>query len=490
MYGLVEPAYKSYHWLRIMKSNQDLIRHGIWQVWVGPVLVLAVLLGILWIVRSGVLSGRHTKVMLIGIDGLEWNILNPLIEQGRVPNIAKMVNNGTSGILMSEDETLSPIIWTTIATGKNREEHKIKGFFKGSGETDPKKKGTFTPVTSADRKVPALWNIASYNDRPVGVLGWWASWPAEHVIGTIVSGFTSYDTKSTVRRGVHAGEDLPGLTWPENIRAEIEPLMVDVDKVNTKYLEKFVNVDNWNDRMFAKDRVSQGVKYVLPWTYATDVSYANIGEYLLKNNQYDLFMVYVQGTDTCCHRFWEFRDECKNLHSLLTEYDLYPEEEQTYRKYFGDTINRYYEFADGIVGRLTACIDRNTVVIICSDHGFGDYTDNEPRWEGKTFSGSHRLEGAIIMSGPGIEKEKKLSDNKPPDIYDIAPTILALMKLPLAKDMQGEPIIEAFDQRFLRNFNPEFVVSYDVNYKQGEVPEKVIVDREYIERLRSLGYVQ
>ncbi|MFH1675471.1 MAG: alkaline phosphatase family protein [bacterium] len=473
-----------------MKSNHNLLKHGIWRVWIGPILIWAVLLGVLWVVRSGVLAPKRTKVLLIGIDGLEWSILNPLIEQNRVPNLAKMVNEGTSGTLMSRDETLSPIIWTTIATGRKREKHQIMGFFKESGQTGGTKKGTFTPVTSADRKVPALWNIASYNDRPVGVLGWWASWPAEHVIGTIISGFTSYDPKSTVRRGVHAGEDLSRLTWPESVQKEIEPLMVDIDSVSHEDLDRFVNVDNWNDRMFVKERVSQGVNYVLPWTYATDLSYANIAEYLLKQNKYDLFMTYIQGTDTCCHRFWEFQDRCKDLQPLLTEYDLYPEEEQTCRKYFGDTINKYYEFTDELVGRLTACIDDNTVVIICSDHGFGDYTGGEPRWEGKTFSGSHRLEGSIIMWGPGIRKGKKLSEENPRYIWDIAPTVLALMELPLANDMPGTPIIEAFDPRLTKDFKPEFVVSYDINYKQGEVPERVIVDQEYIERLRSLGYVQ
>jgi predicted AlkP superfamily phosphohydrolase/phosphomutase len=243
--------------------------------------------------------------------------------------------------------------------------------------------------------------------------------------------------------------------------------------------------------MFSLDRVKDGVDYVLPWTYATDLSYVQIAEHMMRGSRYDLAMVYIQGTDTCCHRFWSFRENSSVLHRTLVEYNLLPEEEETYRRYFSETIDRYYEFADELVGRLLACIDKDTVVVVCSDHGFGPWIDDgRERWIGHTFSGSHRNEGSIILWGPGIRRGKRLPDDSPPYIWDVAPTVLALMDLPLAADMPGSPITDSFDSRLRQRYRPDFVASYDVNYKAGERPEMVPMSAEYEERLRSLGYIQ
>ncbi len=456
--------------------------------WLVPVLVWGVLVGVLFAWRSGVFEPPRTKVLLIGIDGMEWDIVNPLMEEGRLPNIKRLVDEGTSGVLLSREKTLSPIIWTTIATGKKREEHGIDGFF------DPGRRGSNgerMPLTSADRKVPAIWNILGNLDRTVAVFGWWMTWPAEEVNGVMVSAFSAYDPKSAVRRGVHAGEQVERLTWPESLQNSIAPYMVSVDSVTHDDLARFVDVDDWSHRILNLEKVSDGVDYVLPWTYATDVSYVQVAERLLPADSYDLAMVYIQGTDTCCHRFWSFSEDSDVLHNTLVKYNLLPDEEETYRRYFGEAIERYYEFTDTLVGRLLDCIDNNTVVIVCSDHGFGPYVDQgTPRWSGHTFSGSHTVEGSIILWGPGIRQGRELGASSTPYIWDVAPTILAIMDLPLAQDMAGAPIMDALDARFLQEYSPEFVATYDVDYSAGERPEVVPVSAEYEERLRSLGYIQ
>ena len=200
-------------------------------------------------------------------------------------------------------------------------------------------------------------------------------------------------------------------------------------------------------------------------------------------------MVYIQGTDTCGHRFWEFKPDQYNLVNILAENDLHPELESDYRRFFANTIVNYYIYADELVGRLLEQIDRNTVVLICSDHGFGPY-DADTRGKNKLFSGSHVTEGSIIISGPGIKPGVKFSDETPPAIWDVVPTILTILDLPLAEDMPGLPILDAFDDSFVDNFFPQYVESYNIDYEAGELPELVPVDAEYEERLRSLGYIQ
>jgi len=93
------------------------------------------------------------------------------------------MQEGSCGILRSEVPRRSPAIWTTIVTGKNRREHGIDDFIVHLGEGA---EGS-VPVTSNIRRVKALWNILTENGVSVGVVNWWATWPAEEVDGFIIS---------------------------------------------------------------------------------------------------------------------------------------------------------------------------------------------------------------------------------------------------------------------------------------------------------------
>ena len=77
--------------------------------------------------------------------------------------------------------TLSPVIWTTVATGKLPKKHGIRGFVK------PKAKGRPAQLYSnGDRRTKALWNILSDYERTVHSIGWWMTFPAEPINGTMV----------------------------------------------------------------------------------------------------------------------------------------------------------------------------------------------------------------------------------------------------------------------------------------------------------------
>jgi len=136
-------------------------------------------------------SEPENRVLLIGIDGAEWDILNPMIAKGELPNIAALKAGGSYGALESLELMLSPIIWTSIATGKSPEKHGITWFM-----VDSQKAGQRIPVTSATRRCKAIWNILSENDRTVGVVGWWATYPAEEVNGFIVSDHLAYQSST------------------------------------------------------------------------------------------------------------------------------------------------------------------------------------------------------------------------------------------------------------------------------------------------------
>src|SRR5262249_48113717 len=104
-----------------------------------------------WLVRAS----RHPRVLLIGIDGADPVVLERLIGDGKLPTTARLRRDGAFGRLRSREPLLSPIVWTTIATGRKAQDHGVLDFV----ETDPD--GRMVPVTSSRRRVPAIWNIAT-----------------------------------------------------------------------------------------------------------------------------------------------------------------------------------------------------------------------------------------------------------------------------------------------------------------------------------------
>lgn len=131
-------------------------------------------------------GGRKGRVVVLGIDGLDPVAIDLLVREGQLPTFARLRREGASGRLRSSRPMLSSILWTTIATGRPPTDHGI-GHFVAIDE-----RGEHLPVTSAMRRVRALWNIASEGGRTVGIVGWWATWPAEAVRGTIVSDHAGY----------------------------------------------------------------------------------------------------------------------------------------------------------------------------------------------------------------------------------------------------------------------------------------------------------
>jgi hypothetical protein len=127
------------------------------------------------------------RVLLIGLDGADWRILDPLLERGAMPHLARIVRNGVRARLRTIAPMLSPILWTSMATGKRPEKHGIMDFLAVDSRT-----GRQIPVTSTMRQARAFWGILSGRGISVGTVGWWATWPAERVLGFQVSDRVAY----------------------------------------------------------------------------------------------------------------------------------------------------------------------------------------------------------------------------------------------------------------------------------------------------------
>ena len=93
---------------------------AVWQPWLTPLQRLA---------RATARSPY--KVLVVGIDGASFRVMDPLLRDGRLPNLARLIERGTRTALRSENPMASPVLWTTIATGQSRQDHGIEGFDTG-----------------------------------------------------------------------------------------------------------------------------------------------------------------------------------------------------------------------------------------------------------------------------------------------------------------------------------------------------------------------
>ncbi len=128
-------------------------------------------------------SPPSSKVVFIGIDGAAWWYLDQLIADGRLPNLARIKNEGAYGTLRSIPSFVSPPAWTTMMTGFLPETSGIYTF----GKWDQKAK-KFTSVGSDDVCVPFVWDAASQAGRSVSIVNVPVTYPVSEVNGIMVSG--------------------------------------------------------------------------------------------------------------------------------------------------------------------------------------------------------------------------------------------------------------------------------------------------------------
>ncbi len=293
-----------------------------------------------------------------------------------------------------------------------------------------------TLFRSTDRREPALWNLLGERGLKSDVLAWWITYPAETFPGVMVSDRYLYNRFALVarRRGMPYETD-QALVSPPAIEPRIRPLVVHVEDVKGADLGRFIQGDVSLHPTLTLHEVEDELRIV----YAKDQSVARIARALLGEEVPSLVAVYFQGLDITSHYFWKYRfPEDWSRHYPG---EAIPPAEQ---KRYGSVIDRYYELVDGFIGEILKFAGPEDTVLVCSDHGFVTGT-RPPGTPGAaaTVSGVHEEfapPGIIVLSGRGILPGARIEGAQ---VYDVAPTVLALFGLPVPPQMQGRPLAAA-----------------------------------------------
>ncbi len=361
----------------------------------------------------------HKRVLLIGWDGADWRVILPLLEKGEMPHLERLVNNGVMGNLASLQPTLSPMVWTSIATGMLPDKHGILGFTELDAST-----GRSRPSTSLSRKVKALWNMLSQRGLDTHVVNWFCGHPAEPVNGVCVSALYPHLN----RRPPDQPISLPvGTIHPEELKETLAELLVRPEEIDSQtialFVRRFQEVDQHNDRRLE----------IIAQLLAKCFSVHAAATWILENRPWNFLGVYYQTIDNFCHGFMRFHPP-RQSQVNEREFELY-----------GDAVNSAYRLQDLLLGRLLQLAGDDATVIICSDHGFHT-GELRPTRLARIPAGpaeEHRPVGMVAMKGPDIKRDELLHGA---NVLDIAPTVLTALSQPVGLDMDGRPLLEAWEE--------------------------------------------
>lgn len=277
---------------------------------------------------------ENSKLLIIGIDGATWDIIDPLIERGKMKNLGKLITEGAAGPLESTVIPNTPPAWTAFLTGKNPGKTGIYDFFRRqTGEYNMK------VCTSLDNKEPTIFGILSRAGYKICSVNIPMTYPPERINGTMIS-------------GIPLPPEVRDYCFPldrlHEIEREVGEYIVDIDytRFNAhggKGKNEFESYQELLDELLIALRKRQ--RTIL---------------YLLETEQADLFTVVYSIVDRVQHYFWRFIDPSHSGYS-----------EEGARR-FGHVIENIYEQVDLMIGELLgAAPDHN--VMVMSDHGFGPY---------------------------------------------------------------------------------------------------------------------
>jgi tetratricopeptide (TPR) repeat protein len=402
------------------------------------------------------------KVLLVGWDAADWKVITPLMDRGLMPATRGLVEHGVSGQIATLFPSLSPMLWTSIATGKRPYKHGILGF------TEPSPVGGIQPITNLSRKTKAVWNILNQNGLRSNVVGWWPSHPAEPISGVMVSNHYQ-QAHGPLERGWPMA---PGTVHPARLAETLAELRVHPQELGPDHILPFIphapKIDQDKD-----GRLASCVKII-----ADCSSIQSCATYLMEHEPWDFMAVYFDAIDHFSHGFMRYHPPQQDWISV-EDFDLYQ-----------NVVSAGYVFHDMMLAQLLALAGDDVTVILISDHGF--HPDHQRRrtlpHEPAGPAVEHRDFGIFVMQGPGIKRDELVHSVS---LLDVAPTVLTLFGLSVGEDMDGRALVDAFDQRPAITTIP----SWDaVDGNDGcHPPDRHLTAedaRDGIEQLVALGYIE
>lgn len=395
------------------------------------------------------------KVVLVGLDGADWRVIRPMMERGELPTFTRLVREGAGGDLEALHDSNSAVIWATMYTGETPERHGILDFYRiqipgmASRGIFPVHRTYFKELSDLvsplglTRQIPVdrfsmdgapLWEVADRAGMSIGVVdGYFYSFPALRP-SKPESFFLSYGLDEFAKRPSGRFELF---AQPKRLFRQVRPLLRGGDF----YWQSAVLLD-----LLGKGPQSSQPRFVNFYTHEPDSGQ---------------------------HFYWKWFEP--HHYFGVTEGGL---------KENGDRIPRLHRDFDRFLDRLLAQAGPETVVIIASDHGHSPtivhslYTQHR-----------HGPPGILLMRGGPVKRGLTLQGA---DVYDLYPTVLYLLGLPVPQDQSGKVLLEALDPGFVQLHPVRTVPTFRGLGLPPNLPgasRDGAMNQQEIEKLKALGYI-
>jgi predicted AlkP superfamily phosphohydrolase/phosphomutase len=388
--------------------------------------VLILLMGVIP-ARGGVESRPH--VIVVGVNGMEWDIIRPLLLRGELPNFAKVIQRGVYGKMRTLSAPNCPKVYSSIATSTPPEENGITGFVVAGK----------TASTDMLKREP-LWSILSKHGVTVGMANVPATFPVMPLNGYMISGMLTRGKGcedgilcspklSEVKRGE--------AVYPPNMVAELETHVGDF----------WIDCSRMPTAEELKGKEAEVIDHWLQQVSQVRAKQAKLFDYLLSHHRTDFTMFVQSCEDRVGHWLYPIQPYNAGYDSTLhsVRVDAFPDQ---------------YRAFDQVLGRVLQYVDKNTFLFVISDHGIKplrefeegrrlyhsahDHGGNTPIVAKHDFEDGDDVPGVFLAIGPTIKRDVRLMGFTV-SVFDIAPTILNLYRIPQPTQMKGRVLTEIFE---------------------------------------------
>src|ERR1700719_3116867 len=372
-------------------------------------------------------QAMRPHVVVIGVNGMELDVIRPLLLKGAMPNLEHVINNGAYGKLRTVSAPNCPRVYSTIFTSTEPDEHGVTGFLVGG----------ITANTNMLKQEP-IWSVLSRNDVTVGMANVPATFPVMPVNGYMISGMLTRG--KNCEDGVLCAPKLSDVTggdavYPRTLQPEllknVGDFYIDCERMpgasDLKAREKEV-IDMWLDKVqLIRDEQTK------------------LFDYLLTKHPTDFTMLGQSCEDRTGHWLYPIAPYNVGYNASINSVrvEAFPDQ--------------YIAF-DKVLGSILKHVDDNTYVIILSDHGIKplrefenrdphahmDHEKTTPVIAKHDFADGDDVPGSFFAMGPGIKHNSRLMGFEA-SVYDITPTILHIYGIEQPKQMRGRVLTEIFD---------------------------------------------
>jgi len=366
-------------------------------------------------------------VIVLGVNGMELDIIRPLILKGQMPNLSSVIEKGAYGKLRTVSAPNCPRVYSTLFTSTNPEEHGVTGFLVGG----------ITANTNMLKEEP-LWSMLSNSGITVGMANVPATFPVMPVNGYMISGMLTRgkNCEDGVLCAPKLSEVMGGdAVYPSSMREELLKNVGDF----------YIDCERMPSAADLKDHEADVIDRWLKKVQTIREQQTKLFDYLLTAHPTDFTFLAQSCEDRTGH--WLYP---------ITPFNVgYNANINGVRQ---DAFPNQYVALDKVLGTILKHMDENTYLVVISDHGIkplrefeekdphahADHEKTTPVIAKHDFADGDDVPGSLFVMGPGIKHDLRLM-GLGASVYDIAPTLLHIYGIEEPKQMRGRVLTEIFE---------------------------------------------